>query len=55
MLKCVWDPCDEEAEYIYFGKSLCEHHFRKEVEDAMKLAAKQAEESKDKQRSGAER
>lgn len=56
MLKCVYQPCEEKVEYIYFGKSLCEYHFRKEVEDAVRLA-KQAEETskKDKRRAGAER
>lgn len=28
MLKCVWDKCKAEAQYIYFGKSLCKKHFK---------------------------
>ncbi len=42
MFKCVYDPCDEDAEYIYLGKSLCKFHFKKEVKEAVE-AKKQAE------------
>lgn len=42
-MKCIVPKCDKDAEYVYFGKSLCKRHFdefAKEVEKADKKIKK---------------
>jgi len=46
MLRCTYDPCDEEAEYICFGRSFCKFHFKKEVKEVVELKRRAKEAKK---------
>jgi len=36
-MKCVHKDCEEKAQYVFMGKSLCKEHFEEQVKRARKL------------------